>query len=178
MSRDISYQNDLRLLQTEEDLIQLDITDRSRRPSISSANEVARLYHRFASLYKSTTKCSRSPPPSTAQTCLLDLDNSPNLPQESGTLGDNDTETLDDRQPGHLQPQALLDQIVCEQCEQRGLELQYCDVCESHFCAACWKMQFLHKRNAPLFNCISHEITDFQAARKIKRVLEKPVNGE
>ena len=178
MSSGISYQDDLRLLQTQEDLIQFDITERSRRPTVSSANELPRLYHRFVSLDKSATKCLRSPPASTAQTSLLDLDDSPNLSQESGKFGDNDTEILDDRQPGHSQLQAHLDQRVCEQCEQRGLEFQYCNVCESHFCAACWKTQALHKRKALLFGCIPHEVTDFEAARKIRCVLEKPFNGE
>jgi hypothetical protein len=64
----------------------------------------------------------------------------------------------------------------CENCNTSGRDVQYCNVCESSFCAHCWSEQFAHKRNKLGPGGIPHEKTRPGVAEKVRKALAPPVD--
>lgn len=63
----------------------------------------------------------------------------------------------------------------CDQCDQRGANRDYCNVCDSNFCEQCWQQQISHKNHRLAPGSIPHEKTDYFAAMTIKETLEAKV---
>jgi hypothetical protein len=64
----------------------------------------------------------------------------------------------------------------CESCNISGRDVQYCNVCESSFCAECWLQQFAHIKNKLGPGGIPHEKTKPGVAEKVRKALAPPVD--
>ncbi|KAK8017030.1 FabD/lysophospholipase-like protein [Apiospora rasikravindrae] len=66
-------------------------------------------------------------------------------------------------------------QKKCEQCEEHGKDVWYCNICETSFCDQCWNGQFVHRK--PPRGGLPHEKTDINVAEKVQNVLSPPTDN-
>lgn len=183
-----SHYHDLRQLEPEEDLIELnpgppipqtqtEDIDVPVHQSSRSPPESERRPRRHQTQYNTRLQ---------TQISLIDLEDPLVQGDSAGRIacihgGERDRK---DRQPCDLidiqsQPiqsrntrrQSSGDQL-CDDCERHGTNRQYCNVCESTFCTSCWEKQIPHKRQQTAPGSIPHEQTDHRTAEKIKPILE------
>ncbi|KAK8072958.1 FabD/lysophospholipase-like protein [Apiospora saccharicola] len=66
-------------------------------------------------------------------------------------------------------------QKKCEQCEEHGKDVWYCNICDTSFCDPCWNGQFVHRK--PPRGGLPHEKTDVNVAEKVQNVLSPPTDN-
>ncbi|KAK8121780.1 hypothetical protein PG984_010450 [Apiospora sp. TS-2023a] len=66
-------------------------------------------------------------------------------------------------------------QKKCEQCEEHGKDVWYCNICDTSFCDPCWNGQFVHRK--PPRGGLPHEKTDVNIAEKVQNVLSPPTDN-
>ena len=71
-----------------------------------------------------------------------------------------------------VSPSSLLElDELCDACDSTGLDLSYCNVCNTNLCSECWPRQAPHRKQRFAPGNVPHEKTDIAVAKKIQRAL-------
>lgn len=67
---------------------------------------------------------------------------------------------------------------ACDDCQNTGCQLDYCNVCKNNLCTQCWNNQLVHKQGKLGPGGIPHEKTEISTARKVNQVLEPEFSSD